>query len=414
MEGAKGKTAERVNSLRVRRRYLIIGSISIFFAGVIYAWSILKVPFAEDFHWTSSQLALNFTFTFCLYCVGCLAAGVLLKKVGYRTSMLLASALVLAGFLIVSAMSGQHTAALYIGYGVIAAFGIGIAYISIVSAVKAWFPDKPGVCSGVLMMFFGISSLFLGSVVSRLFELPGFGWRKTYLYLGVSIFTALAVGGVAIRFPTADIVLPETKAASAQRENFEALDCSAGQMLRRKTFWLFYAYNVLTAAVGNSVFSFARDFALSVGATAAFATALVGVTSVCNGSGRILSGVLYDRLGRKRTMLAVNLLVILAAALLLAAAAAGSVAVCVLGLCCAGVCYGCGSTISATFVGSFYGKQDYSLNLSIVTSALIPASFTATISSVLLGRSGSYVSTFVMLICCGVLALVLNVNIKRP
>lgn len=59
---------------------LVIGIISIFFAGIIYAWSILKVPFEQEFGWSPSQLSLNFTLTMCSFCLGSLASGLLLKK----------------------------------------------------------------------------------------------------------------------------------------------------------------------------------------------------------------------------------------------------------------------------------------------------------------------------------------------
>ena len=403
-----------VQSLRVRRLYLLVGAVSIFFSGVVYAWSILKAPLSEDLGWSAQQLALNFTVTFCCYCLGCLAEGALLKKIGVRWSMLLAAAMVAVGFAVVSGLGPESVGLLYVGYGGLVGTGIGLAYIAIVSTVKPWFPDKPGFCSGVLMMCFGVSTLILGNLASVLFSLPWAGWRVTYLGLGIAICAVLIVGGAVLHPPSAADPLPAPREKTGSRESFGPMELTAGQMLRRKTFWLFYLYNVLTAAAGNTVFSFARDYALSIGAAASLATFLVGAASVCNGCGRILSGVLYDRWGRRRTMLAVNLLVILGPAMLLAASLTGSQALCAAGLCVAGISYGCGSTISATFVGDFYGRKDYSMNLGIVTSALIPVSFIATLSSWMIGRSGSYISTYIVLICCGVAALAANLSIRRP
>ncbi|HCF50265.1 MAG TPA: MFS transporter, partial [Syntrophomonas sp.] len=66
------------------------------------------------------------------------------------------------------------------------------------------------------------------------------------------------------------------------------------EMTRRSTFWRFFLYCILSAAIGNTVISAAKDISLSVGAAAALATTLVGVLSICNGLGRILSGALFD------------------------------------------------------------------------------------------------------------------------
>ena len=83
-------------------------------------------------------------------------------------------------------------------------------------------------------------------------------------------------------------------------------------MIKRFTFWRAFFFLVFNTAVGSAVISFARDLVLSVDAAPALATTLVGVLSVFNGIGRILTGAVYDALGRKTTMLASNILTIFA------------------------------------------------------------------------------------------------------
>jgi MFS family permease len=118
-------------------------------------------------------------------------------------------------------------------------------------------------------------------------------------------------------------------------------------MLRRPAFYKFFFYSVLTVVVGNNVFSFAKDYALFLGAGPALATSLVGIASLCNGIGRLFSGCLYDVLGRKGTMLCANLLDILAPAIALTAVLVRSLALGILGLCCIGLGYGFSPTVTA-------------------------------------------------------------------
>jgi OFA family oxalate/formate antiporter-like MFS transporter len=226
-----------------------------------------------------------------------------------------------------------------------AGLGIGIAYNVIISTVGAWFPDKKGLCSGVLMMGFGSSALVVGKLASALIDGPG--WRTAFLTVGLALAAVLLVTGVLLRKPGAEVQLPSAqKKAAAGEEDFEAEDYPTGKMLRRLSFYLAFLCIVCMSAVGNTVISFARDLALSVGAQAALATTLVGVLSVCNGLGRIAIGALFDRFGRKKTMLFANILTIVAAAVTLLAVSVGSLPVCILGLCLTGFSYGAGPTIS--------------------------------------------------------------------
>ena len=397
----------------VRWLYIVLGVIALLFAGVIYAWSILKAPLAAELSWSGSQLALNFTLTMCFFCLGGFVGGLVSKRIGSRLSLFLAAALSGLGFFLSSRVTADGLTLLYLGYGVMAGLGIGIAYNVIISTVGAWFPDKKGLCSGVLMMGFGSSALVVGKLASALIDGPG--WRTAFLTVGLALAAVLLVTGVLLRKPGAEVQLPSAqKKAAAGEEDFEAEDYPTGKMLRRLSFYLAFLCIVCMSAVGNTVISFARDLALSVGAQAALATTLVGVLSVCNGLGRIAIGALFDRFGRKKTMLFANILTIAAAAVTLLAVSVGSLPVCILGLCLTGFSYGAGPTISSAFTSAFYGTKYFPLNFSVMNFNLMFASFMATAASGLLESTGGYVGPFLFLLCLATVSLVLNLCIRRP
>ena len=206
---------------------------------------------------------------------------------------------------------------------------------------------------------------------------------------------------------------PEQKKAAGE-EDFAQQDYPTGQMIRRISFWLAFLCIVCLSAVGNTVISFAKDLALSVGAQAALATTLVGVLSICNGLGRIAIGALFDKLGRKRTMLLANCLTILAAGITLLAVLVKSLPLCVAGLCLTGFSYGAGPTISSAFTSAFYGTKYFPLNFSVMNFNLMGASFMATAASGLLESTGGYVGPFLLLLALAVVSLVLNLCIKKP
>ena len=140
------------NTLSMRWVYLAVGVIAMLFAGVLYAWSILKAPLAADFGWGPSQLALNFTLAMSFFCIGGLLGAQISKRVGHKAALLAAGVLSALGFGLTATLSGESVTMLYITYGVLAGLGIGIAYNVLIGTVSAWFPDKKGLCSGCLMM----------------------------------------------------------------------------------------------------------------------------------------------------------------------------------------------------------------------------------------------------------------------
>lgn len=263
------------------------------------------------------------------------------------------------------------------------------------------------------MMGFGASSLIIGNLISSIMKLCG--WQKAYILLSIALGVVLAVTAFVLHRPTADTVLPSTASKKqSAAESFEVQDYAAGEMVKRISFWMAFVCLGLLGAVGSSVISFARDLALSVGAEPALATTLVGVLSVCNGLGRIFTGALFDAKGRRFTMFAANILTIGAAGVTLLAVMTGSLPLCVAGLCLVGMSYGSCPTVSSAFVSAFYGAKFFPTNFSLMNFNLIGSSLMATACSSLQSASGSYVVPFTVLLGLSVLALGLNVLLKRP
>lgn len=402
------------SNISVRWFYLVIGVVAMLFAGVLYAWSILKAPLSTEFGWGASQLALNFTLAMSFFCIGGLLGAQLSKRAGIRVALIIAGLLSAAGFILTASLRDASVLMLYISYGVLAGLGIGIAYNVLIATVSAWFPDKKGLCSGCLMMGFGASALILGNVANSLFK-SNLGWRSTFIILGGAICIVLILAGILLKKPSEDTVLPQPKVKkNATTESFEAKDFTSGQMLRRPSFWMAFICISFLAAVGSSVISFARDLALSVKAPESLAVSLVGVLSVCNGIGRIITGALFDSIGRRKTMLCANGLTILAAGVTLLAVSIGSLPLCIAGLCLTGMSYGACPTITAAFTSTFFGMKYFSTNMAFMTFTVMGGSLIATVSNKILEVTGGYTVTFIMLLSLTAIAFVLNLFIRRP
>lgn len=402
------------SKLTIRLFYMFVGVVSMLFAGVLYAWSILKHPLNAEFGWKPSELAFNFTLAMTFFCVGGLLGAQLSKRTSHRIALVIAGVLTAAGFILTSILNNVSVVALYITYGVMAGLGIGIAYNVVIATISAWFPDKKGLCSGCLMMGFGASALIIGNVADAMFK-SEIGWRLTYSALGIAIFVVLILAAFLIKLPGADVVFPQSAVGKNVKGNDAGQqDFTSVQMLCRASFWMAFICISFLAAVGSSVISFAKDMALSVNAPEALAVTLVGVLSVCNGIGRILTGAVFDVIGRRKTMLCANILTICAASVTLLAVTVNSLPLCIAGLCLTGMSYGSCPTITAAFTSSFFGMKYFSNNMAIMTFTVMIGSFIATASTKVLEATGGYTATFIMLLSLTFVALVLNLFIRKP
>ena len=391
--------------------YLLLSSIVMLFAGIIYAWSILKVPLEAEFSWSAASLSLNFTIMICFFSAGNIVGGLVSQHFGVRAAATLAALFSCAGFSLASRVQEATIVLLYLGYGALAGLGIGITFNLIISVIGTWFPDKRGLCSGCIMMCYGGSALVIGRLAEALFAVPGFGWRGTYLLLGLCL-GALLLAAALVLHPCPDKALPPADNAHRQEER-AVPDVPTRRMLVSRLFWLSFLWLALASAIGNAVISFARELTISVGASASAASLLVGIMSISNAFGRVLMGSVYDFLGCRRTMLAATLLSMLAAASSLISVANSLLPLCVFGICVTGVSYGACSIVVANLAAAFFGRKYFQTNFSILSLTLSVSSLVTTVINILFVSKGNFVGAFCGLLGVAAVSLVLYAFIPR-
>lgn len=390
-----------------RYLYLVVGTLALLFAGTVYAWSILKVPLAQNFGWTVPQLTVNFTLTMSFFCLGGILGSLLNKKFGLRKTLFVSAILSSAGFIFTSMLSGASISMLYLCYGIICGLGIGIAYNNIISTVNQWFLDKKGFSSGVLLMGYGAASLVIGSIAAKTIANANIGWRNTYLGIGIALFIVLGLCAIILKTCVMENNSKSTTNIST------AKDYTLKEMLKSLSFWKALIVITFLAACGNTVISIAKDISLASGLAETLAVTMVGVLSVCNGLGRIICGLIFDKFGCKSTMIYADTLTIIAGICILMAVTNSSLILCIAGLCIVGLSFGCCPTIGAALIADLFGKKNYALNYSVFNLNLLLASLIASIESYLLAVSGGYVVPFVVLICLAIVALIITISMKK-
>lgn len=377
--------------------YAIAGVIVLLFAGLVYAWSVLSTPIAAEFTaWTKAQLSLTFTLVMIFFCIGSLLCGLLSGRLSAKNAVRLGAVLFLAGFFLASRCHSPLT--LYLGFGVLCGLGSGLSYNAVMSTMVRWFPDKPGLISGVLLMGFGGGSFLIGKLYQAWTPADVGGWRISFLVLGVVCFVVLAVCSFFFVAPGADFTAPAGRGGRAVAAPLE--DCKPTVMLRRPAFWLFYVWAIAVSAAGLALISQASGIVWEISAdqTASSVATIVGLISICNAVGRVLFGGVFDKYGRSLSMQLVNVLFVAASGVLLAALGSRSVPLVIAGFMVGGLAYAGVTPSCSAFCRAYFGPTHYPVNFPLIVSNLIFASFGSTISGALYDASGSYNSTFFLII----------------
>ncbi|SFB26788.1 Cyanate permease [Amycolatopsis marina] len=278
--------------------------------GQVYAWSVFKPPLEESLGLTGTQSALPFQLGIVMLGLSAAFGGTTVERKGPRWAMFVSMTCFSAGFLIsaLGAATAQYWLIVF-GYGVVGGIGLGIGYISPVSTLIKWFPDRPGMATGIAIMGFGGGALIASPWSSRMLESFGSttgGIAASFATHGVVYAAFMTVGVLLVRVPP-EGWRPAGYRPEAARSGalITTAQVSASNALRTPQFWLLWiilCFNV-TAGIGilekasPMITDFFADTAVPVGAAAA--AGFVALLSLANMLGRFVWSSTSDLLGRK-------------------------------------------------------------------------------------------------------------------
>ena len=286
--------------------------------GTVYAWSYFQTLLVRQLGWTFTETAWAFSIT--IFALGTSAAwaGAVLPKLGPRKLALAGSAMFAGGYLIASlALHLDLLWLFYLGYGVIGGAGIGLGYVTPVATVAKWFPDRKGLATGVVVMGFGVGALLLSKVLAPVLEFrTETDLVMMFFWFGIIFALILLPTSFLLSDPPPDFA-PAAAAAADETPDVPLRDCLMSPEF--VIMWLVFFFNI---SAGIAVISFQSSLLQDVWALfdptaepeilAQNGATLIAVSSLCNGVGRLLWGLLSDRLGRVtvfRILLASQMLV---------------------------------------------------------------------------------------------------------
>lgn len=280
--------------------------------GQVYAFSVFKIPMMG--HFGTGEVAVGWIFSVAIAMLGLAAAfgGTWVERSGPRKSMVVAGSFWVAGFLIASlGIATGQLWVVYLGYGVIGGIGLGIGYISPVSTLMKWFPDRPGLATGLAIMGFGGGALIASPLSNSLMALYGGGTEaenlqsgllQTFLTLAVVYALVITLGAIVIRVPHPDWRPAGWDPGQAAAKPLQTTaNVSADSAIRTPQFWLLWIvlFCNVTAGIGilENAAPMIQDYFDWI--TPAAAAGFVGLLSLANMAGRFVWSATSDSWGRK-------------------------------------------------------------------------------------------------------------------
>lgn len=308
---------------RVPNRWLVATACTVLqlCLGTVYAWSYFQPLLVEQFRWSNTDTSWAFSLNIC--CLGLSAAwgGINLSRIGPRKLAVAGGILFAAGYAMAAlALAIESLPLFYLGYGAVSGIGIGLGYVTPMTTVIKWFPDRRGQLTGIVAMGFGLGAFVLSVMLAPiLMHMLSGNLTLVFAALG-AILGSVAIGAAAMLKNPPDGYLPSGFVPAAQRESQgegpyaraeQEADLPLSEYLLAGQYGIMWFIFFLNITAGISIISFLSPLyqdiwrldhpTLERTVLAGYGAALIAVSSLFNGLGRIAWGALSERLGRLNT-----------------------------------------------------------------------------------------------------------------
>lgn len=384
--------------------------------GILYTWSVFKGAIKASieaggpgaFNWNIAALNDPYVVALLAFAFSMIAAGKCQDRFGPRITAFIGGLLVSLGFIMVSRTTSYPL--WIVGFGLLVGTGIGFGYSSATPPALKWFPpEKTGLIAGLVVSGFGLASVWTAPVSQYLLKV--WGLQNAMLFFGIAFLVIVCLLSLLLVNPPAGYA-PQGKAVAGQGK-CALVEATPGEMMRTAAFYKIWFIYFIGAGVGLMVISSIAGMATkSLGELAFLAVAILAIG---NAAGRIIAGMLSDRIGRKATliiMLAFQALLMLAAIPLVGAEGTSSILIVALATF-IGFNYGTNLSLFPSLTKDLWGLKNFGINYGIVFTAWGMGGFVLSrLSQMLYANTNSYTSSFLAAFAFLVVGIILTLTLK--
>lgn len=308
------KILKMENQKVMNRSLVVVGAILIQLAlGAIYAWSVFTPSLIAE-GWSKADTQWIFSTGLVSFAVVMVFAGKKLAAWGPQRIAIIGGVVLGIGYIFAGLFGGTGFWPLLIFIGLIGGAGIGLAYVVPIAVGMRWFPDKKGMITGLAVAGFGFGAMLWVKLAGSWGHLvENIGLSSTFVTYGIAFAAMVIIGGLWMKFPPAGwkpagFVEKKTEAGAKVDDR----EFTSSEMLGKVQFYLIFLTFVFSAGAGLMSIGLMKLYPMEAltanGLTTAEASAIAGTAmavffSLANGIGRIVWGMLSDKLGRKTSII---------------------------------------------------------------------------------------------------------------
>jgi nitrate/nitrite transporter NarK len=387
--------------------------------GILYTWSVFKVAIKQSiesqsvgcFTWESASLNDPYVVCVLVFAFSMILAGKCQDKFGPRITAFIGGILVGLGFLLISQTTSY---ALWIlGFGVLAGAGIGFGYSSATPPALKWFPpQKTGLIAGLVVAGFGLASVYIAPLAKYLLNV--WGLQNAMLFFGIAfLIVVCSLSLLLVNPPAGYVPKGKAKAGKAAPAVAAKAEATAGQMLKIPAFYQIWFIYFIGAGVGLMVISSIAGMATKCMGELAFVA--VAILAIGNAGGRIIAGLLSDKIGRKATLIIMlslqAILMLLAIPVVEAEQPITALVVFLAAL--IGFNYGTNLSLFPSLTKDKWGLKNFGINYGLVFTAWGVGGFVMSrLSQMLVAGSKTYTSSFLMAFAFLIVGIILTLTLK--
>ncbi|PID78469.1 MAG: MFS transporter [Gammaproteobacteria bacterium] len=300
---------------KVMNRWIVVfGAVLVQMClGAIYAWSVFT-PTLIEAGWTTTQTMMAFSAALVGYSVVMVWAGLQLETLGPRFLAICGGLVLGTGYILAGLFAGTNFWMIFLFIGVMGGTGIGIGYVVPIAVGMEWFPDKKGLITGLAVAGFGFGATIwvkLAGSVGKL--IANYGISKTFIIFGVIFSVLVSIGGMFMVKPP-EGWLPDgyepDENENSDNDN-EAGASSVKELFSSLQYYLMFFTFIFSVGSGLMIIGVIKPFGIKAlgahGMNALNASAVAGtalaILSVANGLGRVIWGVISDKIGSKISLM---------------------------------------------------------------------------------------------------------------